>query len=43
VATCDYGQKFVVSAQKENIFATLFHPEKSHDFGIKLIKNFLEC
>jgi len=43
VATCDYGQKFVVSAQKGNIFATLFHPEKSHDFGIKLIKNFLEC
>ena len=43
VATCTYGQKFVVSAQKGNIFATLFHPEKSHEFGIKLIKNFLEC
>jgi len=43
VATCDYGQKFVVSAQKENVFATLFHPEKSHEFGLKLIKNFLEC
>lgn len=43
LATCNYGQKFVVSAQKGNIFATLFHPEKSHEFGIKLIKNFLEC
>lgn len=43
VATCNYGQKFVVSAQKGNIFATLFHPEKSHEFGLRLIKNFLEC
>lgn len=43
VATCDYGQKFVVSVNKENIFATLFHPEKSHEFGLRLIKNFLEC
>lgn len=43
LATCDYGQKFVVSAQKKNIFATLFHPEKSHEFGLRLIKNFLEC
>lgn len=43
VATCDYGQKFVVSLNKENIFATLFHPEKSHEFGLRLVKNFLEC
>lgn len=43
VATCNYGQKFVVSAQKGNIFATLFHPEKSQEPGLQVVKNFLKC
>lgn len=40
-ATCDYGQTFTVALQYKNIFATLFHPEKSQKFGQQLIKNFL--
>lgn len=40
-ATCNYGQKFAAALQYKNIFATLFHPEKSQKFGQQLIKNFL--
>lgn len=40
-ATCNYGQTFTVALQYKNIFATLFHPEKSQKFGQQLIKNFL--
>lgn len=38
---CNYGQRFVSSIQKENIFGTQFHPEKSQTTGLKLIENFL--
>jgi glutamine amidotransferase len=41
-ATCNYGIEFVCSIQKDNIFATQFHPEKSHKYGMKLMKNFVE-
>ena len=41
-ATCDYGQLFCASVIKDNLFATQFHPEKSHDDGLKLLKNFVE-
>jgi imidazole glycerol-phosphate synthase subunit HisH len=42
-STCDYGGIQIISSiQKENIFATQFHPEKSQSTGIKLIQNFLE-
>lgn len=37
-----YGQEFVSSVQKDNIFGVQFHPEKSHKNGIRLIKNFAE-
>ncbi len=40
-ATCDYGQIFPAAFESENIYATLFHPEKSQQFGQQLIKNFL--
>lgn len=40
-ATCDYGQKFPVALRQNNIFATLFHPEKSQKYGQQLIRNFL--
>jgi glutamine amidotransferase len=40
-ATCNYGQVFPVSLQNKNIFATLFHPEKSQKYGQQLIRNFL--
>ncbi|HIA12489.1 MAG TPA: imidazole glycerol phosphate synthase subunit HisH [Flavobacteriales bacterium] len=42
MATTQYGTSFVSSAVKNNIFATQFHPEKSHDDGLKLLKNFAE-
>lgn len=37
---CDYGERFTCAIQKDNIFATQFHPEKSHQAGVKLLKNF---
>jgi len=38
-----YGLEFVTSLSKSNIYGVQFHPEKSHKFGMKLLKNFLEC
>ena len=37
-----YGKKIAVAAEKENIFLTQFHPEKSGDIGLKILKNFIE-
>ncbi len=41
-ATCDYGQRFVCSLSRDNLFAVQFHPEKSHTAGLQLLKNFVE-
>jgi len=38
----DYEFPMIASIQKENIFATQFHPEKSQDAGLKLLKTYLE-
>jgi len=38
--TSNYGYEFCAAYQHENIFATQFHPEKSHKFGMKLLENF---
>ena len=38
----NYIQDFVSSFQKENIIGVQYHPEKSHKFGMNLIKNFVE-
>ena len=40
-ATTDYSSNIVCSIEKENIFGTQFHPEKSDKFGLKIIDNFL--
>ena len=40
-ATTDYSSKIVCSVEKENIFGTQFHPEKSDKIGLKIIENFL--
>lgn len=42
--TCDYGYEFAASVVKDNIMGVQFHPEKSHDFGMALLRNFVkEC
>ncbi|MBK7626336.1 MAG: imidazole glycerol phosphate synthase subunit HisH [Bacteroidales bacterium] len=41
-ATCDYILPFSASMQKENFYATQFHPEKSAEVGELILKNFLE-
>lgn len=38
--TTDYGIEFCSSLQKDNIFATQFHPEKSQGVGLKILKAF---
>ena len=40
-STTDYSSKIVCSVEKENIFGTQFHPEKSDKLGLKIIKNFI--
>ena len=37
-----YGESFASSIWRENVFATQFHPEKSQDTGLKLLRNFVE-
>ncbi len=40
-ATTDYSSNIVCSVEKENIFGTQFHPEKSDRRGLKMIDNFI--
>jgi glutamine amidotransferase len=42
IAVCDYITRFSAGLQKNNFYATQFHPEKSAEIGAKLLKNFLE-
>tara|TARA_B100002019_G_scaffold235327_1_gene209660 strand:- start:1226 stop:1852 length:627 start_codon:yes stop_codon:yes gene_type:complete len=41
-ATTNYSSKIVCAVEKENIFGTQFHPEKSDKVGLTLIQNFLK-
>ena len=40
-ATTEYGQEFTAGIAKDNIFAVQFHPEKSGELGLTVLKNFL--
>ncbi|PYV88223.1 MAG: imidazole glycerol phosphate synthase subunit HisH [Acidobacteria bacterium] len=40
LATTDYGLEFTAIARKSNVWATQFHPEKSQEVGLRLLRNF---
>jgi glutamine amidotransferase len=42
IAECEYGIRFPAAVQKDNIFATQFHPEKSQKNGLILLENFVD-
>lgn len=39
--TTDYGGNFAAALARDNVFATQFHPEKSHTLGLQLLANFM--
>ena len=41
-ATCDYGQTFTAAICRGNVMATQFHPEKSGEAGLKMLRRFAE-
>jgi len=41
-AVCEYIKPFSAAMQKDNFYATQFHPEKSADIGEKILQNFLD-
>ena len=41
LATVNYGVEAAAVIGRGNVFATQFHPEKSHDHGLQLLSNFL--
>ena len=40
--TCDYGYEFAAAVCHKNVYGVQFHPEKSHDFGMHLLINFVK-
>ena len=42
IGSANYGGDFCAAFQKNNIFGVQFHPEKSHKFGLSLMKRFVE-
>lgn len=41
-ATTDYGTEFCSVIEKDNLFGTQFHPEKSQELGLQILRNFAE-
>ena len=42
LAQADYGHTYTSAVSERNIYGTQFHPEKSHHWGVQLLKNFAE-
>lgn len=41
IGLSDYGVEFAAALSRDNVFATQFHPEKSHTAGLQLLRNFM--
>jgi imidazole glycerol-phosphate synthase subunit HisH len=42
-AWCDYGRRFAAAVEDGPLWATQFHPEKSGDVGMRMLRNFVEA
>jgi len=42
ISTTEYGVEFASIIARENVFGTQFHPEKSGETGLKILRNFIE-
>ena len=42
VAEAEYGQRFAAAVSRDHVIGVQFHPEKSHHWGVQLLKNFAE-
>lgn len=41
IATCNYGITYSAALKKDNFYGTQFHPEKSGEYGAKILENFI--
>ncbi|MNK07309.1 Imidazole glycerol phosphate synthase subunit HisH 1 [compost metagenome] len=42
LASAEYGPRFACSVHHDNVYGVQFHPEKSHEYGARLLRNFAD-